>query len=217
MPRKIYLDESGDLGWTLNAPFRNGGSSKYLTIAFIIIPEDSNHLIKRFVKNIYKHYGFDPTKEIKANKLNPEQKLYIANSIVIFMNRHPDFIIGAITVNKTNVGTHIRLDGNKLYNYMMRLSILDKIHTRPVVKVIRDERSIKVKSGNCCIDYLQTYVWFEMESPCILMDFPSESHRNICLIFIDWVTNIIWGRYEDNKIEPFNVLLPVIRNQKLFF
>jgi len=34
---KIYIDESGDLGWKLDKPNRNGGSSKFITITGILI------------------------------------------------------------------------------------------------------------------------------------------------------------------------------------
>lgn len=34
----VYLDESGDLGWVLDKPYRNGGSSRFMTIAFVACP-----------------------------------------------------------------------------------------------------------------------------------------------------------------------------------
>jgi hypothetical protein len=34
---QIYLDESGDLGWRFDKPYRYGGSSRYLTIVSLII------------------------------------------------------------------------------------------------------------------------------------------------------------------------------------
>jgi hypothetical protein len=36
----IYLDESGELGWKFDAPYRKGGSSRYLTIASLVISPD---------------------------------------------------------------------------------------------------------------------------------------------------------------------------------
>ena len=36
MQVSVYLDESGDLGWKFDAPYRCGGSSRYLTISAII-------------------------------------------------------------------------------------------------------------------------------------------------------------------------------------
>jgi len=35
-PVRIFVDESGDLGWQFNDPYRAGGSSRYLTLACLI-------------------------------------------------------------------------------------------------------------------------------------------------------------------------------------
>jgi len=35
----VYVDESGDLGWEFAQPFRQGGSSRYLTIASLLVPK----------------------------------------------------------------------------------------------------------------------------------------------------------------------------------
>lgn len=40
MTTTIYLDESGCLGWKLDAPLGRGGSSQFFTIAAAIIPDD---------------------------------------------------------------------------------------------------------------------------------------------------------------------------------
>jgi len=53
MSHKLYLDESGDLGWKFHLPNRQGGSSRYLTIAYIIIPLGLEKKCSRFVKSIY--------------------------------------------------------------------------------------------------------------------------------------------------------------------
>jgi hypothetical protein len=37
MPYKLYLDESGDLGWSFNLPNRNGGSSRFFRKSLIFI------------------------------------------------------------------------------------------------------------------------------------------------------------------------------------
>jgi hypothetical protein len=47
----LYLDESGDLGWKFDKPYRDGGSSRYLTIATLIIPQNLSHLPKRIIKS----------------------------------------------------------------------------------------------------------------------------------------------------------------------
>jgi len=50
----VYYDESGDLGWKLNHPYRKGGSSQFFVIAYIILPTDKNKHINRFFKKFHK-------------------------------------------------------------------------------------------------------------------------------------------------------------------
>ncbi|MEE8430337.1 MAG: hypothetical protein V3S16_03735 [Candidatus Desulfatibia sp.] len=48
----LYIDESRDLGFTFKP--RGKGSSRYLTIAFLLVPKELSHLPKRVVKKLYK-------------------------------------------------------------------------------------------------------------------------------------------------------------------
>lgn len=68
----IYLDESGDLGWVLNKPYRHGGSSRYLTIAYVACPPEKKHLLKRIVRKVYERTKTDPKTELKGSALSME-------------------------------------------------------------------------------------------------------------------------------------------------
>lgn len=213
----VYLDESGDLGWTFSFPYRTGGSSRFLTLAYLIIPEKLVHLPTRLVKSVYNKYGYDRMDEHKGHQFSLIEKEQVSNEVVKLLKMHPDLILGAITVNKTRVQDHIRSDPNKLYNYMMKLSILPKVVGLETVKIIGDERNIKVANGRNCVDYLQTTLWFELNTPTVIEECQQASHKNKNLIFIDWIANIVWSRYEDNSTIPFNVILPFLKNETLFF
>ena len=62
---KAYIDESGDLGFKFSAPYNHGGSSRYLTISYLIFPENKIHLPKRIAKDIYLKFHFNVSSEIK--------------------------------------------------------------------------------------------------------------------------------------------------------
>lgn len=100
---------------------------------------------------------------------------------------------------------------------MIGLSALPKIKDIAEIEMIRDKRSVKVKSGNSCIDYLNIKLAFDLDSATKLIDTPTESHTELNLIFIDWVVNFVWSHYEDNKSEPFNRLLERLDIIELFF
>ena len=157
----VYLDESGDLGWALDKPFRAGGSSQYLTLAFLLVPREKSHLPKRTLKRFRLTHKFHPGKEVKGSELTHDQKLDFCLRAAKLCARNSDIRFRAITVKKVNVKPHIRRDGNKLYNYMTKLGVLYQMSKYENVLLIPDERSIKIKSGNSLEDYLQTALWFE--------------------------------------------------------
>lgn len=217
MVLNVYLDESGDLGWKFDYPYRSGGSSRYLTIAYMVCPSEKKHFPKRIVKELYKKTHTRTSIELKGSSLSLDHKKHIAKDTVKLLSQHPDIIIGAITVSKERVMLHIREDANKLYNYMLRLSILDKVSNCTIVNLVRDNKSIKVKSGNSLIDYLQTTLWFDFRTSTRIIDIPSDSKSVQNLIFIDWINNIVWGHYEDLNSAAFDILKTKIDVKTLFF
>ena len=184
MTANVYLDESGDLGWVLDKPYRHGGSSRFMTIAFVLCPTEKKHLLRRIVVDMYRHTKSDPKTELKGSSLTIAQKCYFAEKVRRLVSMNPDIVIGAITVNKSKVQRHIREDANKLYNYMIRLSVLPVVKDHVLVNLIRDNKSVKVKSGNSLIDYLQTTMWFDIQSHTKIIDIPSNSKKVKNLILL---------------------------------
>jgi hypothetical protein len=213
----VYVDESGDLGWTFDRPFRQGGSSRYLTIAFLLVPQQLSSVPKRIVRKLYSRRKRSPEKELKGSRLKPEEKIYFSNEVIKLLDRHPEIHVLAITVKKENVQVNIRQDPNKLYNYMINLILSGKIKNEPIVNFIPDRRSIKVKSANTLVDYLQIKLWFEFNSSTVIRNNPTESHKALNLQFVDFISHIIWSRYEDNETTAFNILRRRIRPVHLFF
>jgi hypothetical protein len=211
-----YIDESGDLGWTLDKPYLRGGSSKYLTIAILITPSDKSHFPKRVVRDLYKKYKIPVSREIKGFSLGPEQRAFFIKRAIDLRKNHPDIKIVTITVNKANVQAHIRLDSNKLYNYMIRLALLDEINAESVVTLIPDPRSLKIKSGNSLQDYLQTELWFEYTSSTVLDSKVVSSENSLNLKFVDIIAHLIWCKFENNK-QDADLLIPYIKIKRLFF
>ena len=149
----VYLDESGDLGFSFDKPYRNGGSSRYLTISILLVPKALSHYPKRIVRNLYKNRQKKSGAEIKATELSEKDLRWVANQTTQLVIKHPEIRIVSISVNKQNVSKHIRNDSNKLYNYMIGLVLPPKIKDNARITFIPDKRSIKVESGNSLLDY----------------------------------------------------------------
>ena len=102
---------------------------------------------------------------------------------------------------------------------MVNFIRLDEIKNCSTVDFIPDPRTIKVASGNSdsLVEYLQTKLWFEYNSATIIRHQPVESHQSHNLKFIDFISNIVWGRYEFNRSSVYNILKPHILIKHLFF
>lgn len=211
----VYLDESGDTGWQFSFPFRAGGSSRFLCLAFMFIPHALRHLPKQVILEMYRKYGW--LAEKKAASANATQKTEFANAANFMLGRNDKIKVDCIVVKKENVQPHIRADGNKLYNYMCKLVMCDHLEGVRELHFIPDKRSIKVKSGNSLADYLQTTFWFECKTNTTLNNDPQESHRNYNLQFVDWVAHLVWAHFEDGENDAFRVLCPHLKVRLLFF
>ena len=94
----IYIDESGDLGFTFTRPYRKGGSSRFLTIACLLVPKHLTQKPKRVVKKLYKKLKCPTDKELKAADLKPSDKIYFAKEAKKLLSNNPGIKILAITV-----------------------------------------------------------------------------------------------------------------------
>lgn len=214
---QVFLDESGDLGWKFDAPYQLGGSSRYLTIAFVVLPNSYKGYPKRIVHSLFNKFEISPKIEQKGSSLGEDQKLFVVQKTITMLERYPDISIHSITVLKTKVMMHIRQDPNKLYNYMIGLILPDAVKNATDVNVFPDPRTIKVKSGNSLVDYLQIKLWFCLNVSTKLYWHNIISDNSKGIQFADWISNIVWCKYEYGKSEVADLLLPHISSKTLFF
>jgi hypothetical protein len=213
----VFLDESGDTGWDFSQPYRKGGSSRFLTLAFLVVDPAQHDRPRRLIRDIRRKYRMNVSREIKGCELSPGQLLFFATRASTIIAQTKGISLRAITVMKENVQDHIRGDPNKLYNYMANLCLLDAIKHEAGVNITPDPRSIKVASGDSMIDYLQTQLWFDRSAETVLVHRPFESHRNLNLQFVDVVAHIVWSHYEDNDNAAYSILSPYVQCKHLFF
>jgi Protein of unknown function (DUF3800) len=213
----IYLDESGDLGWNFTAPYRNGGSSRYLTIGALCTPTSKKHFPKRVIKSLYRKFKWNVSIEKKWSDMTDEEREEFSGEAFALCKRHPDIQLFSITVRKQNVQDHIRTDGNKLYNYMIRLSLLNLMSLHPEVTMVPDPRSIKVESGRSLHDYLQIELWFQKMCKTILATNPAESHQCLGIQFADMLCGAVQAASEDSNYKFYRIIAPCLRHSRLFF
>jgi Protein of unknown function (DUF3800) len=213
----LYLDESGDLGWTFSAPYGAGGSSRYLTISAVCVPPAKKHIPKRIIRDLYNKFNWPTNIEKKWSSMTHEERIEFARAARSMREQHVDIHLHAIVVKKENVLAHIRTDSNKLYNYMIRLSLIDRMAKYDSVTLVPDPRSIKVKSGNSLHDYLLTELWFTKNATTELRTIPADSARCAGIQFSDMLAGAVQGRFETNRSDSFFLLRPRINLNCLFF
>jgi len=172
---------------------------------------------KRVVKSLYKKFGWPFDEEIKWSGMNIAERREFAELAREMCEKHQDIFLHGIIVQKQNVMEHIRKDSNKLYNYMIRLSLLDRMANHDVVTMVPDPRSIKVRSGNSLHDYLQTELWFTKRATTNLVTNPADSRDSLGVRFADKLAGLVQARFEDNESSYFQILAQRIFLSRLFF
>lgn len=218
----IYLDESGDLGWSFKQPYQHGGSSRILTIAAVACPEEKIKYLKRIVKGLYIKRKRPLKHELKSIDLNLTDKKFFVAELVKLKQAHPDIHLLSITVDKQRVANKLRQDPNVLYNYMVKHLLLDLICSKKYVDLIPDARSEKVNASWNLRHYLQQMIFernvllsVENESCHVT---PMESRDHLELQFIDYYAGLVWAQYEFGAelLSEF-LSLDGIENKRLFF
>jgi len=213
----IYIDESGDLGWKFDAPYRAGGSSRYLTISALCVPVEIKHVPKRLIKGLYQQFHWPTATERKWVDLSQAQRKAFAHDVASMCAKFPDIHLRAIVVQKENVLAHIRRDGNKLYNYMLKIALLDYMAARDVVTLVPDPRTVKVRSGNSLHDYLQTELWFTKNASTNLITSPLDSKSCLGIQFADMLAGLVQSRFEDNDSTSLQPVAKHVTISRLFF
>lgn len=212
----IFLDESGDLGWKFDAPYRKGGSSRYLTIAALIVPHSRKHFPYRLIKNLYNQHKWPVQEEKKWKDMQDLERSSFIQSTKILLEKHTDIQCTAITVNKAKVQDHIRKDANKLYNYMIGLILPEKIKHFEKVIFSPDPRSIKIQSGSSLPDYLKLRLWFYENAKTELLYQPLDSSVCKSIQFVDMLAGAI-QRYHEDGDHIANDLRNHVTIHELFF
>jgi SHS2 domain-containing protein len=152
---------------------------------------------------MYEKYKWPARTERKFVHLLPSQRLEFAQDAKALCDAHPDIAIYAIVVKKQNVQQHIRQDANKLYNYMVKFSLIKKMAKHQVVILMPDQRSIKVKSGNSMWDYLQTELWFTENANTTLVLREQDSAHSRGVQFADFVRELFKRSTRKTIFPPF--------------
>lgn len=214
---KIFLDESGDLGWKFDAPYREGGSSRHLTIGAVVVPDKDSHQPARVIRDLYTERKWTTAKEKKWTDMSDSARLDFATKALALSQRVSDVRFFAITVYKQRVRPELHSDPNLLYNYMVKLMLAQEMACHDTVTIIPDPRSIKVTSGSSQHEYLQTTLWYEHNVNTRLITKPVDSKKELGIQFADMLSGVVQAHHEDGRSIPWSAMAGVVQWKKLFF
>lgn len=213
----IYLDESGDTGWSFELPYQRGGSSRYLVITACVLVPPHFGKPERLVRSLYKHHGWNPAGEIKWPRMAPAARTTFAVSASKLVSANTGISLQAIVVDKRLVEAHIRRDSNKLYNYLVKRLLLAEMAQHDRVLFRPDERAIPASSGSSLHDYLQTELWFSSGARTHLDTRPIDSRHSQNLQFVDMVSGAVHAHFEFGEQRNWALLEPHVRLERLNF
>lgn len=212
----IYLDESGCLGWKLDAPYQQGGSSRFFTLAAAIIPDGAEPILERVVRGVYKHRGRSARNELKSVQLSSGERLAFAGELAKICAKRPDIRFVTITVRKENANSAFRRAPNGLYNFMAKLLLLEVMSEYDSVCFIPDARSLKIELKHSLHEYLCTEL-AGRGAETMLQTTPWESKDSFSLQFVDWMAGIVWAHHEHRNSNAYKAASPSIVQRRLFF
>jgi hypothetical protein len=156
-------------------------------------------------------------RERKWTDVSEPSRLHFCRQAARLANRHPGVTFHAIVVYKPNVAAHIRSDANKLYNYMLKLLLVDEMRAQDRVQFVPDNRSVKVESGNSLHDYLQTTLWFEAGARTELVTTSTDSKQCLGLQFADFMAGAVGASFEHGKSQYLATEGVDVRIHRLYF
>lgn len=201
----IFLDESGDFGWSLDKPRFEGGSSRFITIAGIVIEKDQMKDLIQYTRGIFYKYQLNPRLELKGKKISNQLALSITKDLLTLSSITP-FQIISVTVDKRSVSHQLRRDSNVFYNHMLNNLLTDHVKNYNEIEIVLDDRTTKSGSRNSFEDCLRAKCWGELGLNTDVSCRFEESHKNRGISLADWLANFVWRNYENNMTHAYSQL-----------
>lgn len=211
----IFLDESGDLGWTLSKPRLQGGSSRFIVLAAITVPSGLNKHIERIITGFYKSRGRPHSNELKSTALNGHERKSFAKALTKLKEKHSAFSFHAVVAEKSNVIHALSNKTEVLYTHMAEQMLHQTIALYPSVDFYPDARTVKPKDKNALHNYLETRLAIAGHTVDIRTH-PSESGSHKEIQAADILASIVWAKYEENSTLFDDELINTVTLTKLF-
>jgi len=205
----LYLDESGDLGWT------SKGASKKFVITILVCQNEKSrksirNAIRKTVKNKFNKKKRKTKKELKGTNTEISIKKYFLKNI-----REDDWQLYTLVINKSKVNKNLRtkVGKKKLYNFMAKI-IINKLNfakTEDIIQLVVDKcknRAEIIDFNNYISNHIKTLL--PLNIPVDI--FHQDSQNLEELQAVDLFCYGVYRKYELNDTEWYNCY-----NEKIFY
>jgi hypothetical protein len=185
-------------------------------LAATIVPDGAEATINRIIRGLYKRRSRPLSNELKSVLLSAPERDHFSRQVALARQDSPDISFATITVKKEHVQPGFRRHPNGLYNYMVKLLLLQLMAAEQAVSFIPDARTIKVELKHAMHDYLCTAL-AEAGADTFLHTTPWESKDSLPLQFTDILAGIVWAYHEHRSGAAYRIVSPHVRQKTLFF
>jgi len=201
-----FFDESGDLGWRLDAPYRAGGSSRYLVIAAALGEGNLHRRLGKAIDQLWTHQGWTSKHEKKWNNISDGAKLQFAKLAVDFCNQNPQDKLTVHVLRKSDVAAHMRRDHHLLYAHITTQMIASDLAYSTKAAVCPDELNAGAGKANLLQHLMRHEVWFRKGCNPEINQVSARASFSRALEFCDMLAGAAANHFEDSKSEPWNIV-----------
>lgn len=202
----IYLDESGDLGFTSK-------SSKSFVIA-LLYTNDPKH-IRRMLKKVRQRLLRKRYKNLPEFKSSRSDD-FVKNRILKHLSKE-NIEISYVILRKSTVYSYLHQKHNVLYNYLTGFLVerLPQLKDKEII-IVADKCLSKINREKFN-RYLKSKTFSNFYKIGKLLPKIQIQHKTSleepCLQAVDYVANAVYRKYEFNDETYYNIIKPKIREE----
>lgn len=203
----VLLDESGDLGWILDRPYRQGGSSRYFTIGATIGINNAHRKPGAVYRKLAKRQKWSSKNEKKWVNFGSHVRKTFANLAVEMVKTSPEVQLVVCALDRRKVPAHIHHHHHLMYSWMASSLIAPSIRSLRQASICPDD--LNSGSDNLVETILRKDLWFNLRSKTEVTRVARHAALGDGLAFCDFLAGAFQSHFEDQDSEPFQILKDV--------
>lgn len=203
----VLLDESGDLGWVLDQPYRQGGSSRFFTIGATVGVNNAHRKPGKVFRKLASLQKWTSKNEKKWVDQGNQVRKTFANLAVEMAKANPEVQLLVCVLDKRKVPKHIQGHHHLMYSWMASSLIAPSIRSLRQASICPDE--LNTGSDALIETVLRKDLWFHLRSKTQITRVPRKGPLEDGLAFCDFLAGAFQSHYEDGASDAFEILKDV--------